>query len=100
MPRRVFPVTGLKSGRSRNLSLLPNILYNELMNPLQKQFVTDEEGRPVGVLVPYEEWLRIERQLGIKAGADGSTGLQRHEGVIHIAEDPVTYQRRLRDEWA
>lgn len=69
------------------------------MSPLHKQLVTDEQGRPVGVLIPYEEWLRIEQQLGVAAGINGGTQLQRHEGVVHLAEDPVAYQRRLRDEW-
>jgi|GEM_PF-459417 len=81
------------------LSLWYEVLYNEVMSPLHKQLVTDEQGRPVGVLIPYEEWLRIEQQLGITSGADGSAQLQCHEGVIHLAEDPVVYQRRLRDEW-
>ena len=27
------------------------------MSTIHKQLVTDEEGRPVGVLIPYEEWL-------------------------------------------
>ena len=31
------------------------------MSTIHKQLVTDEEGRPVGVLIPYEEWLRIEQ---------------------------------------
>ena len=69
------------------------------MSTIHKQLVTDEQGRPVGVLIPYEEWLRIEQQLGVETGAKGSTQLQCHEGVIHLAEDPVSYQRRLRDEW-
>ncbi len=70
------------------------------MSAIHKQLVTDEEGRPVGVLIPYEEWLRIEQQLGTTDGTDGIKQLQRHEGMIHLSEDPVAYQRRLRDEWA
>ena len=81
------------------LSLLCKVIYNKAMGPLHKQLVTDEQGRPVGVLISYEEWLRIEQQLGIAASVNGSTQLQRHEGIIHLAEDPVVYQRRLRDEW-
>jgi hypothetical protein len=69
------------------------------MSMIRKQLVTDEEGRPVGVLIPYEEWLRIERRLEDVAPAIGVEQLQRHEGIIHLAEDPVSYQRRLRDEW-
>ena len=70
------------------------------MSAIHKQLVTDEEGRPVGVLIPYEEWLLIEQKLSGAAAANGIEQLQRHEGMIHLSEDPVAYQRRLRDEWA
>ena len=68
------------------------------MSAIHKQLVTDEEGRPVGVLIPYEEWLRIDHQLSGTAAAHGIEQLQRHEDMIHLSEDPVVYQRRLRDE--
>ena len=70
------------------------------MSMIHKQLVTDQEGRPVGVLIPYEEWLRIEQQLRGTAAANGIAQLRRHEGMIRLSEDPVVYQRRLRDEWA
>ena len=70
------------------------------MSTIHKQLVTDEEGCPVGVLIPYEEWLRIEQQLGRAVAVEEKGQLHRHEGVIHLSEDPVVYQRRLRDEWA
>jgi hypothetical protein len=62
--------------------------------------VTDEHGQPVGVLIPYQEWLDIERQLGSPSAAAHGAGLERHSGMIRLTEDPVDYQRRLRDEWA
>jgi hypothetical protein len=71
-----------------------------LISAIHKQLVTDEEGRPVGVLIPYEEWLRIEQQLSGVASAYGVEQLRHYEGVIRLSEDPVAYQRRLRDEWA
>ena len=55
------------------------------MGTIHKQLVTDEEGRPVGVLIPYEEWLRIEQQLGGAAGANGVEQLRRHEGSIRLS---------------
>jgi hypothetical protein len=70
------------------------------MSTIHKQLVTDEEGRPVGVLIPYEEWLRIEQQLGSTVAVEEKGQLHRHEGLIRLSEDPVVYQRRLRDEWA
>ena len=69
------------------------------MGRIHKQLVTDEEGCPVGVLIPYEEWLRIEQQLGGAAAANGIEQLRRHEGMIRLSEAPIAYQRRLRDEW-
>lgn len=68
------------------------------MSTIRKQLVTDEEGHPVGVLIPHEKWLRIEQQLGGTSGANGIEQLRQHEGVIRLSEDPVAYQRRLRDE--
>jgi hypothetical protein len=59
------------------------------MSAIHKQLVTDEEGRPVGVLIPYEEWLRIERQLGGAAAANGIEQLRRHEGMIRFISSVV-----------
>jgi hypothetical protein len=70
------------------------------MGKIHKQLVTDEEGRPVGVFIPYDEWLRIEQQLGSTVEVEGRELLRRHEGMIHLPEDPVVYQRRVRDESA
>ena len=69
------------------------------MGRIRKQLVTDEEGHSVEVLIPHEEWLRIEQQLGGAAAANGIEHLRRPEGMICLSEDPVAYQRRLRDEW-
>lgn len=71
-----------------------------MMSAIRKQLVMDENGRPVGVLIPYEEWLRIEQQLRGAVAVEGRERLWRHEGMIHLSEDPVAYQRRLRDEWS
>jgi hypothetical protein len=70
------------------------------MNVIHKQLVTDEHGQPVGVLIPYQEWLKIERELMGSAVPNEGRGIARYAGVIHLTEEPVAYQRRLRDEWA
>lgn len=70
------------------------------MDTIHKQVVTDEQGRPVSVLIPYPEWLKIEQQLNEPSLATQAQPLQRHAGIIQLSEDPLTYQRRLRDEWA
>jgi hypothetical protein len=56
---------------------------------IHKQLVTDEEGRPVGVLIPYDEWLRIEQQLNsmgslLEFALDDSVGC--FVSFIHSAE--------------
>ncbi|HRC45016.1 MAG TPA: hypothetical protein PLT27_13265 [Nitrospira sp.] len=70
-----------------------------LMDTIHKQLVTDEQGRPVSVLIPYLEWLKIEQQLHAPSPASKAQPLQHHAGMIQLSEDPLTYQRRLRDEW-
>ena len=70
------------------------------MSAIHKQIVTGQEGCPVGVLIPYEEWMRIEQQLSCAASVCGVEQLRHHEGVIRLSKDPVAYQSRLRDEWA
>lgn len=69
------------------------------MSPIHKQVVTDDRGYPVSVVIPYHEWLEIERVvLSQPHGTEGGK-LRTHAGVIHLSQDPVAYQRQLRDEW-
>ena len=65
----------------------------------EKKIVTDESMRPVAVQIPYQDWLEIERRLGI-APAEGRTrDLSRFEGLLELTEDPAVFQERLRGEW-
>jgi hypothetical protein len=66
---------------------------------IHKQLVTDENGQPTSVLIPYMEWLEIERRLSELVQVSSAKNLQRHAGVLHLTEDPLEYQRRLRNEW-
>lgn len=66
---------------------------------IHKRLVTDENGQPVSVLIPYQEWLEIEQCLTGLTGVSVAQKLQRHVGALHLSEDPVIYQRRVRDEW-
>ena len=69
------------------------------MPSIHKQVMTDDHGRPVSVVIPYAEWLEIERLLEPqRSGAEGDT-LREHAGVIHLHQDPVAYERQVRDEW-
>jgi len=67
---------------------------------IEKRFLTDENLRPIAVVIDYETWREIERKLGDgwpeKPGAD----LTPFIGTLKSwPEDPVEYQRRIRDEW-
>ena len=55
------------------------------MNIIHKQVVTDEQGNPVSVLIPYPEWLKIEQQLNEPSLATQAQPLQRHAGIIQLS---------------
>lgn len=69
------------------------------MSPIHKQVVTDDQGHPVSVVIPYHEWLEIERVVLSQPQGTESNKLRTHVGVMHLSQDPVAYQRQLRDEW-
>jgi len=69
------------------------------MSPIHKQVVTNDQGQPVSVVIPYHEWLEIERVVLNQPHGAESGKLHTHAGVIHLSRDPVVYQRLLRDEW-
>jgi hypothetical protein len=69
------------------------------MLSIRKKIVTDEDMRPVAVQIDYEDWLEIERQLGLGVPKPRVTNLARHRGVLTLPEEPLEYQRRVRDEW-
>lgn len=69
------------------------------LGSIHKQIMTDDKGRPVSVVIPYHEWLELERAVLCQlVGTDSST-LRPYAGSIHLSSDPVAYQRQLRDEW-
>ncbi len=69
------------------------------MTSIHKHVMTDDHGQPVSVVIPYHEWLEIERVLESQPHGTEGSRLRVHAGVIHLSKDPVTYQRQLRDEW-
>jgi hypothetical protein len=69
------------------------------MPSIHKRVMTDDHGQPVSVVIPYHEWLEIERVLQRQPHWTEGSRLRPHTGVIHLSKDPVTYQRQLRDEW-
>ena len=69
------------------------------MPAIHKQLLTDEDGQPVGVLIPYQDWLRIEQELIRLEDTSNAARLQRYAGVLRLKQDPLDYQRQCREEW-
>ena len=59
--------------------------------------LTDENMRPIAVQIPYKEWLEIESLIG--SPKKKKTNISKLAGTIKLSEDPVKFQRKLRDEW-
>ena len=69
------------------------------MAVIHKKLVTDERKRPVAVQIRYKDWLVIERQLGLGAHRR-QRDVASYCGRIALKEDPLQYQRKMREEWA
>jgi hypothetical protein len=69
------------------------------MRAIRKKIVTDEEHNPVAVLIDYDDWLEIEQLLALDYEVKGPFDPNQFAGTFDIGEDPVEYQRRIRDEW-
>ena len=70
------------------------------MSEVHKRLVTDEHDRPVAVQIDYSDWLAIEGCLpDIEKPSAKVTDLSRHAGGLSLAEEPVEYQARVRQEW-
>ena len=69
------------------------------MRTIRKKLVTDEDLRPVAVQIEYDDWIEIERELGLSGAAPRVTDLREYSGTLTLREDPLEYQRRVRDEW-
>jgi hypothetical protein len=64
---------------------------------IHKMILTDENMHPVAVQIPYKEWLEIEllmSKMQIK-----KSRIAHLSGTIKLTEDPLQYQRNIRDEW-
>ncbi len=69
------------------------------MRAIQKKIVIDTDRNPIAVQIDYEDWLEIERLLDLQGEARKATDLSRYSGVIQLTEEPLDYQKRVRDEW-
>lgn len=69
------------------------------MIPIKKQIVTDEAMQPVAVIISYADWQQIEALLQAEPSRDNSQHLAPYAGSITLSLDPLTYQKKIRDEW-
>ena len=64
---------------------------------IHKMILSDENMRSIAVQIPYSEWLEIESAIGDKNKKKST--IAHLSGKIKLSEDPIKYQRRIRDEW-
>jgi hypothetical protein len=66
---------------------------------IHKKIVVNENNMPVEVIISYDEWKEIERIL--ESGRQGMVRekLKEYAGIVHLEEEPLEYQRRMRSEW-
>jgi len=66
---------------------------------IRKKIVVDENNKPVEVIIGYDEWEKIERMIGKGYKATKSEKLKKYAGIIKLKEDPLEYQKKIRNEW-
>lgn len=66
---------------------------------IHKKIVLNEENKPVEVIISYDEWKKIEHALESVEKGLTREQLKEYAGVLHIEEEPLEYQRKVRSEW-
>lgn len=66
------------------------------MYTIHPKIVTDEKKHPIAVQIDYEDWLQIKKILERE---NTEKNLDQYAGCINLNEDPLDYQKRVRDEW-
>jgi len=70
-----------------------------LTKTIHKKIVLNENNKPVEVIINYDEWQEIERLLESNRPGMVKENLKKYAGTVHIQEEPLEYQRRVRGEW-
>ena len=65
---------------------------------IKPRIVLDEHHQPAEVIIPYSDWLLIEQELD-KTVAAPPFDINRLAGSLKLSEDPIEFQRRMRNEW-
>ncbi len=65
---------------------------------ISKKILTDENHNPIAVLIDYQDWLVIEKQLDL-GGSDRNAKINALAGSIKFPIDAMEFQHMVRDEW-
>jgi hypothetical protein len=63
---------------------------------IKKKILTDENNEPVAVQIDYEDWLKFEKILEKSIEQED---ISEFSGKINLKEDPLEFQKKIRDEW-
>lgn len=66
---------------------------------IHKKIVFDEKNRPLEVIINYNDWKRIEDILEGHPKVMMRERFKKYVGILHIKEDPLEFQRKIRSEW-
>lgn len=72
------------------------------MQSIKKQFVTDENLKPVAVIIDDQDWQKIEALLQESEQEDSTESfkaLAAYAGSIQLTIDPLEYQSEIRNSW-
>lgn len=69
------------------------------MVAIRKKILRDEDNHVVAVQIDHQDWLEIERLPDLREEKTLHTDLSKFRRTLTLTEDPVEYQRRIRDEW-
>lgn len=68
------------------------------MRLIHPKIVTDERMHPIAVQIDYADWLKIQKIIAHEKQKKKKK-LEKYKGTIHLTEDPLGYQKRIRNEW-
>jgi len=84
---------------NENLFSEEKIMSSVLLTNIHKKIVYDEKNKPVEVIVDYCQWQKIVNNLKINKKTMTKEKLLKFSGIIKLKEDPLKFQRRIRNEW-
>ena len=82
-----------------NATLKSLVKLGRNMVEIKKQIITNEAMEPVGVIISYQDWQKIEALLENQMPTDDRQDLMAFAGTIQLTIDPLDYQRQERDAW-